>query len=330
MNQTARPKPIRIALSMIAITTGLACTSVTALAEDTPNAPTQRASGLIGDLFSKITMSQTVAATQINEATAQAKTSDRIVGEVSLGKFLSGYDIQHSIESQTVRVQASELFDAAETSSDESAAFLFRVDADSQRIDIHLPIPVTSSLATSPRQGELLYQAITELSKLSNVQLVIENDSIVLHTSMGTPNASIEDMRRVAGVLQDASSSVIARLVSESDDSVAQQSPAVEPATPPTAIDASQMVGTWSAKVSAKQAWAIRFDDQSNFVLVYTQNGKNQVSQGQFKLADDALILQGKGITLNGSVTMQNDQLIWQLKDANNNPTIKLDFKKQS
>ena len=96
-------------------------------------------------------------------------------------------------------------------------------------------------------------------------------------------------------------------------------------------LTTESLVGTWSAKTSATEAWAIRFENEGRFLMVYTSSGKNSVSRGQFSITAKRLVLsESAGTTLSGMLeTDSNDRFAWKLQDKAGNSLTTLKFFKQ-
>ena len=76
----------------------------------------------------------------------------------------------------------------------------------------------------------------------------------------------------------------------------------VAPATP--AVD---LTGVWSAEKSTKEAFAVQFNANGSFNLVYVNNGNQTKSSGKFTVAANQLTLNGAdGMKLAGKLTIKS------------------------
>ncbi|MCC9600780.1 hypothetical protein LOC67_09405 [Stieleria sp. JC731] len=328
---------------------GAATTPVSA--GSSSKAQASKAVVLASDLFSTITMSQTVA-----QAQSLKPTEDPVVGEVSLARFFDRNKIENQIESQWVRVSTS-AFSEQGREADSWTTIAFAVDADAKRIDGI--VQLNESMVNALQTNNNLITAMMAFQSQSNIHFIGMNGSLAIHTSIGSENLKIESVKQAADRLIAARSTIATMNLLSSEELAdeaaltenSSQSPASGIESKPVQANVAQaqasnqspatvqvssavavvdLVGTWSAKVTESQAWAIRLNADKSFALVHTQGGKNQVSQGSFKIENDKLILQGSGLTLKGGVTLGNKSLAWQLENATGTPTIKLNFKKQS
>lgn len=72
--------------------------------------------------------------------------------------------------------------------------------------------------------------------------------------------------------------------------------------------------GTWSARISAEEAWAIRFVNDAMFTMVHTRGEKNSISRGNFEQTRDHLKLtENGGLVLGGTLSGNSDSFRWTL-----------------
>ena len=81
---------------------------------------------------------------------------------------------------------------------------------------------------------------------------------------------------------------------------------------------AGSLTGSWSSARSAKEAFAIRFNADDSFVLVYINDGRQTRSEGKFRQDGTSLDLEGKdGKTLSGTFQWQSEkQFLFQPKNG--------------
>ena len=260
-----------------------------------------------GDLFTKISMSPTA------EASPSGKRENSIVGEISLSRLLSGDGITNEIESQSVRVQLNALIKDAP----QDRYLLLSVDAESERIDARLPLDAKTIQALRPT--DRLVQAMVVLGRMPNTHLIAVDKTLSLHTSRRSSDVTTLDVRTLAQRLWTGREKLVALKGQPATRQSSKQ------ATKPV-----NLVGTWSAKTSAEQAWAVRFASDRSFTLVHTQGSKNSVSSGNYEVAGSKLTLRGaNGINLSGIIHVKQKSFQWNLETADGKPALTLAFSKQ-
>ena len=290
------------------------------------------------DLFSKITMSDTV--TRTAAAAPIAEKNDVILGALSLSNVFLSNQVDADVQAQSVMVRLSDLMPIAEKlSSLKDATLTFSVDAESNRIDILLPLQTIHE--ESSVRGPGLIKLLTALTAHSNVHLSIQDHALALQTSLANQDVTVDKIRTVVRRVVIAVTDVEPTLASietkvEAPSAQPKQIAAKATITPTITPSASpvspSIVGTWSAKTSATDAWAIQLSDDGGFVMVHARGGKNTVSRGQYKFNQSRLTLvESGGLTLKGIVEQPTPkQFSWNLQDANGKTLTTLAFTKQS
>ncbi|WP_182865284.1 hypothetical protein [Stieleria mannarensis] len=284
---------------------------------------------LDGDLFSEISMSDTVIDAS-QQLTSPAKVSAVVLGPAALSAMLDEAGVANEVESQAVRVDLESLL-PTESDAVKRNDLRFRIDAEAGRIDVVLPI---EGLTVGARDdgatvdGETLMALLAALQNHSHVQLVASGKTLAFQSSLGNHDVTPERLRvaakRLTSVAANTASMVSAVMVKRS---VAQSSTETAPPSQPL----STLVGTWSAKTSASDAWAVRFAGDDSFVMVHTKNGKNSVSRGKYNATAERLELnESAGGTLAGTLQRSSaDAFRWQLQNSNGDVVATLAFEKQ-
>ena len=299
---------------------------------------------LAGDLFSKITMSETTAATSAKNGTFLEKRSE-ILGVVSLSKVLSAAKIKSEVQSQTVLVRLADLLPGlAETNS--LGELRLSVDAEANRIDAVLPVRTIAG--NQSVQGPKLMSLLVALSDISGIQLAASGQTIAFHTSLINQNVTSDGIRAVAERLvaaakktepitstimggQRPAGSAIAKSVESAAQSTPAQPPPAQPTTLVSTAKPASVVGTWSSKTSASDAWAIRFDADNTFVMVHTRSGKNSVSKGSYQATENRLVVsETGGVTLKGQLDRSGEKAFaWKLQNDSGQTLTTLTFTKK-
>ncbi|WP_145212147.1 lipocalin family protein [Planctomycetes bacterium TBK1r] len=306
-------------------------------------------SPLDAELFSEISMSETVADASRPPATS-SKTTGTVLGAASLSKLLSADGIQCAVVSSAVRVEVAELLPANNDDAPQGT-LLCTVDADADRIDVVLPVdnlPVDASGNEQSVDGEKLMALLVAMQNHDHVQLVASGKTLALHTSLSNQGVTADGLRTVAERLALAATkttgiaaTVLTKqavagvntndtppgrpaITSADTTSVATKATATKSA-------AATLVGTWSAKTSASDAWAIRFDADDNFVMVHTRSGKNSVSRGTYQTTGDRLVLsESSGVSLTGTLERTSGNAFrWRLQNTGGDVVATLSFSKQ-
>lgn len=294
---------------------------------------------LPGDLFSKITMSDTIAQTAAS-ASSVADNSNTILGVISLSKLFSADQIQFDIQAQSLTVRVVDVLPISATMpSVKDATLTLSVDAEANRIDLLLPVRTIANNASI--HGPSMIELLAKLTSHSNIQLTVADQTLVLHTSLINQRVTTDQIRTVvrqavvaAADVQPILASIESKVENAVESKVAeakQTTPVASPvaATPPAS---TLMIGTWSAKTSATDAWAIRLADDGSFVMVHTRSGKNSISRGQYTINQNRLTLsETGGVTLKGTLDQTSQkQFSWKLQDDNGKTLTTLAFSKQS
>lgn len=288
---------------------------------------------LAGDLFSAITMSDTTAAaSEKKNQTAQQR--DEVLGVVSLAKVFSSAKIASEVDSQAVLVSLADLStDVAETIK--TAKLRLTVDAESHRVNVMLPLRTVTQ--NEPVDGAKLMRLLVRLSEVSDVQLIATKQTIALHTSLSNQSVTTEGIQAAVERLVAAANKTesIASMLGNMPTTAASESrQATKPAgstTPVAATQPTSVLGTWSAKTSATDAWAIRFNADKKFVMVHTRSGKNSVSRGNYQLTANQLVLsETNGVTLKGQLIRKSEKsFAWKLQNDSGKTLTTLTFKQQ-
>ncbi|MCO8124043.1 hypothetical protein NHH03_20025 [Stieleria sp. TO1_6] len=268
------------------------------------------------NLFSEITMSETVAASVAGKAIRDDSTL-RILGARGLTQLLQSKQIQSDTQSQTVVVAAGDLVTGGIDSDERS--LLLSVDAEAGQINLRMPFRQFDS--STGLDGESLMTLFKSIAQLPSIQLSATENALTLHTSIDNQQVTVDQLRTAAKRLVSAAATI------------APPKSAVERTTPVAAAKSNtfSILGTWSAKTSATDAWAIRFDSDKQFVMVHTRNGKNSVSKGSYQSRDSKLVIsETDGVTLQGSIDwVSAEKFQWTLQDKNGKALTKLTFGKQ-
>ncbi len=99
-----------------------------------------------------------------------------------------------------------------------------------------------------------------------------------------------------------------------------QQAAPVQQAAPSQPVDAAQLVGNWQATRSDGSAFGLKLSPENNFTWQFTQQGKQQVLNGSYTVANNYLILKASDQnTLLGQIAMA-DPNHFTFKMAGDNP----------
>ncbi|MCS7467941.1 hypothetical protein NZK35_14905 [Stieleria sp. ICT_E10.1] len=319
--------------------------AATVIALATAQTPTARAgSPLNAELFSEISMSETVADASPQPATS-SKSTGTVLGPASLSKLLSAEGIECAVASLTVHVDLAELLTAANDAAPRGT-LRCTVDADADCIDLVLPVdslPVDASGNELSINGEKLMALLVALQRHDHVHLVAAEKTLALHTSLSNQGVTADRLRTAAERLALAATKTTdiattqltkpAAVEVNSNDMPSARPATTTPAT--TSVDttaaATTLVGTWSAKTSASDAWAVRFDADENFVMVHTRSGKNSVSRGTYQATGDRLVLsESSGVSLTGTLERPAANAFrWRLQNTGGDVVATLSFTKQ-
>ncbi|QDV41746.1 hypothetical protein Enr13x_15890 [Stieleria neptunia] len=319
--------PIAVAATLIALAT-------------LPPLSVRAGSPLDAELFSEISMSETVVEASQPVATP-SKSPAAVLGAASLSKLLSAAGIECAVESLAVRVDLAELLPTADDAS-QQGTLQFRVDADADRIDAVLPmdrLPIDASgNGVSGNDvsvnGEKLMALLVALQRHDHVQLIASGKTLALHTSLSNQGVTADRLRTAAERLTLAATktaSITTTVLTKASVAEASTDNDTPPAQPATTPAAEPLDGTWSAKTSANDAWAVRFDADGKFVMVHTKSGKNSVSRGTYQTTGDRLVLsESAGVTLTGTLERPSSNAFrWRLQNAGGDVVATLAFSKQ-
>ncbi|WP_147869894.1 hypothetical protein [Stieleria maiorica] len=303
----------------------LLCIAVTTL----PLSAVHAGSPLDGDLFSEISMSETVVGTA-QQVALPAKASDVILGPAALSTVLDEAGVASEIESQSLRVDLADML-PTEPDAVKRNDLRFSVDAEAGRIDVVMPIEGLSIGALDDGaavDGEKLMALLVALQNHSHVQLVALGKTLAYQSSLSNHDVTPERLRVAAKRLSTAATDTASMVPA------VMMKPSVSPTqrdVTPASQSSSTLVGTWSAKTSVSDAWAVRFADDASFVMVHTKNGKNLVSRGKYKATANRLELsESAGVTLAGALQRSSaDAFRWQLQNSNGDVVATLAFEKQ-
>lgn len=294
------------------------------------------------DLFSGITMSDVVPERQKMDSDESKRNSAEILGPLSLSKFLNKNSINHDVTAGILSIGKDQ--------SEYSVRFQLSVDAESKRIKVQVPAKTKAS------NDDRLRKLLIAVSKLPQVYLIADGDQLALQTWISNQDVTNEKLQTALKRLSDASAetqtlasptavaSTTSATKSEKASTLtnaknAKATSKGNPPATPTRLSADLLVGTWSAKTSTSDAWAVRFGRTGTYTLVHTRNGKNAISKGSYNVSDNRLTLQestlqksslqeSKGTTLTGTVTSHSTtQFSWGLQNGQGQTTTTLQFK---
>lgn len=292
-----------------------------------------------------------------------------VLGATSLARLLTGENIDCDVRNQVVGVKLSELLPESLSSEDRAAAeapgpIRLTVDADAGRIEVTLPLRKITDVAKL--SGPKLFDMLASVSSETNVCLTAENQVLGLRTSIsnrlddaGTIRTAVKRLLATSNRLRDQMSAEagIAKETNAAETNATQ----IDVAAIETTSQASKTIknqandqqannqqannqqaggqtqvsrsiaGTWSAKTSATDAWAMRLGSDGQFLMVHAADGKNSTSKGRFQFGNDRLSLgESGGVTLVGAVRwVSNSAFAWDLQDKNGKVLTTLNFKKQ-
>lgn len=299
---------------------------------------------LAGDLFSAITMSDTTNS-KSDHNHQSAKQQDEVLGVISLSKIFTREKIQYEVQSTTVLVRVADL-SPNDTGTTNLGKLQLSVNAESQRIDVMLPL--SAATKNKAAEGKELMSLLVRLSNVSGVHLTATEQAIALHTSLSNQDVTLQDLQTAAERLIAAAKKAQPNSTAIGSDqatagsvvaAAAQPAKAVQPvgSTPEaskaaaTTTKLASVVGTWSAKTSATDAWAIRFNADASFVMVHTRSGKNSVSRGNYTFDSNQLVVsETAGVSLKGQVNRISEKsFAWKLQNDSGQTLITLTFKKK-
>ncbi|KAA5547135.1 lipocalin family protein [Roseiconus nitratireducens] len=322
------------------------------------------ADGVPGDLLSEIKMSDVVSAS----ATTTKLTEDRgtVLGVVSLSRLLTDGGIRCEVKSQSVFVSLQAFNDATTTVSQDQEAgeqagvttaagkdelMELTVDAEAGRVRVRLPL--ANRAPSQPVDGQPLMRLITAVSQQPRMRLQATDSALSLVVSVPNQKLNVTAIRKAVVELSgfaDRNAATVNAITkvdanqpdassnAASTNAVAKASP-TKPTQPKQTLpkqtqptDPQSLVGTWSAKVSNQDAWAIRINADQTFTMVHTRSGKNAISKGTYRIADQTLVIsESGGVSLSGKLSATTAKSFrWTLLDKNGKPATSLDFQKQS
>ena len=139
------------------------------------------------------------------------------------------------------------------------------------------------------------------------------------YMSCGHPEAAVGELKDV--VRLNPKDQLAAQMLSGLTGSEQAPPPApAQPAAPPTPIQASSLVGNWSATRAEGDSFAFNLTGNSTYTWKYTHAGKTQDFSGGYTVADNLLILKQNGNpVMIGQITMLDGNR-FNFKLAGDNP----------
>lgn len=289
---------------------------------------------LNGNLFTKISMSETVSTPPASSSSASA--TPNVFGVTSLCRWLEQETIACEIEGDGVLVDANEFLNSPADPTANKSRLRLSVDADAGLLGLEWMTP-RSDL---PDGG--LAKTHETLAQHSTVHLQRSGTQWVFKTYVSTHTVSRKLLNVRVARLSQAAKAIDALSVTAADQpntnrpSSRTNTPSATAGTktqPDAGADSPNvsLLGTWSAKTSSTEAWAVRFSADNQFVLVHTRNGKNAVSRGRYQLAANRLSLaDAKGLALQGTLTKTSPSALqWSIENNDGQTALSLVFQKQ-
>jgi hypothetical protein len=272
---------------------------------------------LAGDLFSQITMSDTTDSR--TSAPSLGRKENQILGVVSLAKVLSRNQIKSDLQSRTVLVTVTDLLPKSSRSPSEKLRLA--VDAEAGHIEMTLPLQNVQAAAIA--EGPKLMALLSMLSDFANIQLTAADQIVALRTSFSNRELTSDRVQTaaerlvLAGQKTENLLSAAGGAPKESATGVAVTKPGVSTKSSTVVAKSPSLVGTWSAKSSSTDAWAMRLNGDNSFTMVHTRGDKNSVSRGSYQIESEQLAVREKdGVTLRGPFNRTSDKSFsWELQN---------------
>lgn len=267
-----------------------------------------------GELLSKITMSDVLSvkddSSQDSSGGNQNSTGTAVLGTESLSRFLTQSNIKHDVQRNHITVGPQQTASGQMLPS--GLTLRLTVDADSNRVIAELPIRLIPEADTDNETS--LMQTLRKTTQLPKIHLGIRDNRLTLETWLTNQHVDESIMLKAIDRLSEAY-----RVI---------QTPATSIGETATASKIS-LAGTWSAKTSQTDGWAVRFEASGNYTLVHTNKGKNTVSKGTYQIENQALILtETNGTRLAGILTTKNANTFqWTLRNKAGIAKMTLHFK---
>lgn len=291
-----------------------------------------------GDLFSKITMSDVINekenVTQGSPEKEAGSTGTSILGTQSLSKFLLRSDIKHDIQRNLITLNSPQ--------ATSGIVIRMTTDTESERIYLESPFRGLSDMLVIGDQT--LLQILRTTSRFPNVNLSASQfdgqSEFVFQTWITNQQTTETHLRDAIDRLTTVVSATktMASSIDEPLAKAAANKGSVEktPSIPSAKVTSAKattpqpsLLGTWSAKTSTVDGWAVRFDAVGTYTLVHTRNRKNTISKGTYQRTGESLTLtESNGTKLSGPLTMHSDdQFDWSLKNQSGVVSLTLSFK---
>lgn len=314
-----------------------------------------------GDLFSEISMSQVIADKTSAQQPRPAR-GETVLGNQTLTDLLVAAGLEATSSNRRVQLPLTIRGDNGANGAKRSLRF--SVDAEAERIELETTIEQVQSADALPSNRLIAWMTLAGANPQTSIVFSETESAVLLKHWIGNQSVTTNDLQnavsKVREVARQAISTPDQRLITkQSDDEKPRVNPTrVDLARPTTNKTASatvspakrtetalpsSLLGTWSAKRSDQEAFAIRFESANRFKLVHFNNGKSTVSQGTAQLVGGKLVLAGDdGTRISGlfaatrsaanlagaaSGSPSNRKAFdWSLTDAAGNVAMKLTF----
>lgn len=136
--------------------------------------------------------------------------------------------------------------------------------------------------------------------KRTELFCLLKNDGV-------TAQSLRDEINRMAVLAKE--NEAIWRIGDNAKTAATPQEPSEKSSDTGTTAPGSALTGNWSAARSSKEAFAIRFEADGTFQLIYIKDGKQTRSSGKFTQDAQSLTLEGKdGLRLTGSFSLQSEK----------------------
>ena len=265
------------------------------------------------DLFSGILMSDT-ASHSAAENRQKSPSRRSILGVVSLHDLLIREGIDSTVENNALRIPMSSLLKKLDGAA--GSDLIATIDADQGRIDLF----TNSDKAIDPQRlnSQHLISLFSQLERLGNIHLVRRANQWMLHTNLSNQDVTARRLRLAAEQLASAQNKIADNELSAQKlptaaakpTPKAQQADSSGKAT--ASLNSNSILGTWSARTSATDAWAVRFESNQRFTLVHSRQSKrSDFERAPTGCKPDRLHLVGDdGVSLQGNLIRSIKQWI--------------------
>ena len=274
-------------------------------------APTTRGQSAEANLFSEIEMSEVIGSSSERSKTVERK----LVDAQQLARLLGTESVRTQVQSGIVLAAASQFGGREDQVS---------ISIDVEAGQIRLFLPILDETESASVGGKPLLALLAELSGHPHVRLSSDSTRLTLASSISNQGVKASELRRACIRLVASAAEVAPQVADLTEEALSSGRPETTSSqsarsTKTLRPDAKAMlVGTWSARISDRDAWAIRLDRDRLFTMVHTRTGKNSVSKGSYQIEGEKLVLHERdGITLTGKLDVISDTAFrWSLDGA--------------